>query len=525
MTQIQASSELFNILTKTVIHQAQRVKELWDCIAVSSENKNDYSSFVQAVNFYTKTAGQYENTAHLKLAEKLQDLCAQKQDKQQHQAISDIIKQLEIMGLRETDTQDSDKQEEKKIQFFFVGKKESNHQRLLQKLAQFNIHCTWLAMEDIEKSMVAKRSLLLFDSQLLTDKNVIPCLQKRHQNQQVSLALYANKLPSADIRANALSYQAELLDSEDFPSLIKVIHEKSHVRAIADIRLFLLLGEPPESSHIQQYIEQSEFKISRFSQVNHLLEHLNTQAADAIVVTPKAAQEIAYSLAELVKQQSTQAHVPIVYIEKQDGQTKSKQQTAIMNIRVQDECDGQLFVQNLLKLIAQSVRLKQLISQDRLTGLYTHSYFLDELKHRLNETTSGEMSLVMLDIDCFKEVNDSYGHQVGDYVLQNLALYLKQNLRYNDPIGRYGGEEFAILLDVDENQALTIMDKIRIGFGEFEQESSNQFSVSFSCGIAPWHGQSVKELVSETDQSLYQAKQAGRNCCVIYRDINKKMIN
>ncbi len=121
----------------------------------------------------------------------------------------------------------------------------------------------------------------------------------------------------------------------------------------------------------------------------------------------------------------------------------------------------------------------------------------------------------MIDIDHFKSINDTYGHPVGDRVIKNLAMFLKQRLRKTDFIGRYGGEEFAVVLtNTRLRDAITIFDEIRKRFSQLKQSSGNSkkdFNVTFSCGIVALDESNHERMAVECDEILYDAKRGGRN--------------
>jgi diguanylate cyclase (GGDEF)-like protein len=159
--------------------------------------------------------------------------------------------------------------------------------------------------------------------------------------------------------------------------------------------------------------------------------------------------------------------------------------------------------------------LSQLIARDSLTGLYNHTHILKALDEQINLANRNNTPLcfVMVDIDFFKQVNDNFGHPAGDEVIKNLALFLSQRLRKTDYIGRYGGEEFAVVLtNIGIADAFKIMDDIRNNFSKLLHGGLSAISATFSCGIALYQGQSSSELIELADQAMYLAKRDGRNC-------------
>lgn len=170
---------------------------------------------------------------------------------------------------------------------------------------------------------------------------------------------------------------------------------------------------------------------------------------------------------------------------------------------------------------AQRARvLNNLIAQDSLTGLFNHTYILDKLKQSCRQAKDKQQPLTfaMLDIDYFKKINDNYGHPVGDKVILALSLFLKQRLRKADSIGRYGGEEFAVILpNTNAKQAMDVMNNIRQVFSQLDHNSgSKDFQVSFSCGICSFNGNNADKLIEHADQALYEAKKQGRNNVQVY---------
>ncbi len=130
----------------------------------------------------------------------------------------------------------------------------------------------------------------------------------------------------------------------------------------------------------------------------------------------------------------------------------------------------------------------------------------------------------MMDIDHFKQVNDRHGHPVGDKVIKSLALFLKQRLRRTDHIGRYGGEEFAVVLpNTDAESAQKVINDIRQRFSEISHTSQlNDLKCTFSAGVVEFDGNvETARLAAMADEALYTAKHAGRNCVRIYSAVEE----
>jgi len=156
---------------------------------------------------------------------------------------------------------------------------------------------------------------------------------------------------------------------------------------------------------------------------------------------------------------------------------------------------------------------------DPLTNTYNKRYFLDRLKEELSHSKrlSIDLSLLMIDIDFFKKINDTYGHLAGDHVLLKLAQIFQNMTRHEDIVARYGGEEFSIVLrNTNEEGALLLAERIRSTVAstpvEFEDKPIN---ISISIGIASLGGEktfeSVDDFIGSADKCLYYSKEHGRN--------------
>ncbi len=165
-------------------------------------------------------------------------------------------------------------------------------------------------------------------------------------------------------------------------------------------------------------------------------------------------------------------------------------------------------------------RLEPLATTDQLTGLFNRHYFTSELVKQINiwRRYQRPLSILILDIDFFKKVNDSYGHLAGDYVLQMLSSICQNAVRDIDTVARIGGEEFAILLpSTAVNGAMRTAERIRKETEAFSFKYEDvRFRVTVSLGVAELTDDSwsITEFMKAADEMLYKAKNSGRNRCV-----------
>lgn len=164
--------------------------------------------------------------------------------------------------------------------------------------------------------------------------------------------------------------------------------------------------------------------------------------------------------------------------------------------------------------------LDNLANLDGLTGIYNHRYFQNTLEQEISRATRRETSLALLliDIDHFKNFNDTYGHQIGDFVLKEFAETLKKNLRNYDTLARYGGEEFAVILpDSTEEEAMLVAEKLRQAVEhKVFADSRSEYRVTASFGIAACAPAIIDDFskssfINKADEALYEAKDKGRN--------------
>ncbi|MBI5664691.1 MAG: diguanylate cyclase [Nitrospirae bacterium] len=209
---------------------------------------------------------------------------------------------------------------------------------------------------------------------------------------------------------------------------------------------------------------------------------------------------------------------------------KNKEDELRLNIRSSEEKNRELEALNekinklVMTLDKKNVLLRELSIKDGLTGLYNYRFFREILNEQYNlaKRFRFPLSCIMIDIDYFKAVNDTYGHQAGDAILSQLADILRSNVRDADKAVRYGGEEFVIMLPyTDSGDAYIKAERLRQVISNFPfTVGRKRVNITVSLGIATYtDNKNIKraeQLVVYADKALYQAKQRGRNQTVIH---------
>jgi len=172
------------------------------------------------------------------------------------------------------------------------------------------------------------------------------------------------------------------------------------------------------------------------------------------------------------------------------------------------------------RLRQSEAELRKLAHYDALTGLANRALLYDELRRTIARCKrSGEsFAVLMIDLDGFKPINDTYGHAVGDRLLETIAPRLRECVRMSDLVARLGGDEFVVVVEsvVDAQQALAIGAKIIAVLSRPLWIDEHQVQVGASVGVARWpeDGDDSERLLQSADQAMYRAKQAGRGCCM-----------
>ncbi|MDZ4726233.1 MAG: diguanylate cyclase [Leptospira sp.] len=247
------------------------------------------------------------------------------------------------------------------------------------------------------------------------------------------------------------------------------------------------------------------------------------QSIDVVLLDWELPDGTGIDLINEILQSSSTGWLPIIMVTSHTDSLKIKESIeagATDFIRKPaDEIELLARVFSALRIKALQDLLLESSIRDPLTGLYNRRYMEERIDQEFQRCKrhNRSVAIAMLDIDFFKKVNDSYGHDIGDIVIKRLAHELKSNLRKSDFLSRHGGEEFVVLLpETSVQNAHYVLEKIRVLFSnvDFFAEDGQLFHVSFSGGISGGLLDAKitpNEVLKNADKFLYEAKNSGRN--------------
>jgi diguanylate cyclase (GGDEF)-like protein len=286
-------------------------------------------------------------------------------------------------------------------------------------------------------------------------------------------------------------------------------------------RILIVDDEPAMAGYHSLILQDAGMTTCQVDSPASVLDALREFSPDMVLMDMYMPACTGHQLAQVIRQFPEYIGLPIVFL---SGETDKAKQFAAMRAGADGFLTKPVVPAELVEAVAiraERMRiLRSLMAKDSLTGLFNHTTTTHLLENAIGNARrrKAELSFVMIDIDRFKSVNDGFGHPVGDQVILALSRVLQQRLRNTDVVGRYGGEEFAVILhDVGKDKAAQLVNHLREDFGRIVfQAGETTFSCSFSAGVAGFPERAHLELLREAaDRALYEAKRGGRNRVVV----------
>ncbi len=381
----------------------------------------------------------------------------------------------------------------------------------------------WRELQSVTGS--APISVVMLDAELLQQDDEFTHAMRdfKQQNSETVHLVYISRtdtfeLRLASVRGGGDAFMVQPLE------IARLIDKIDSLMGSAEREPYhvLIVNDNPEDVSTYAHILQSDDMItSVVSDPRNLFPVLIESKPELILMDMHMAEWSGVELTRLIRQQETFIGIPIIFVSSEKDVEK---RLAAIGYGGDDFVSKPVvprYLNALLRLRAARTRhMRFFMERDSLTGLLNHSNLREKVGAELKraERIGNSLCFCMIDIDHFKSVNDTYGHLTGDRVLKSLSRLLQDRLRKSDVIGRYGGEEFGVVLfDTALDQAERIMNEIRDSFALIRQQfQGKEFYVSFSAGVSSHPAcSSVAELIETADKALYEAKELGRNRVVV----------
>jgi diguanylate cyclase (GGDEF)-like protein len=305
----------------------------------------------------------------------------------------------------------------------------------------------------------------------------------------------------------------------DWEGIVRKLHHLLERQGEESQRVLVVEDDAAQSKKVRVVLESAGYTVRVCDAPRHFNSVLSEYKPDLILMDINLPEISGYDLAKYVRQDDQYVTLPIVFLTSEnDERARIDTVRAGGDAHLTKPVKNEVLIANVAARLERARFLKTLLNRDGLTRLLTHTSFMEQaatiVAQKRRDRTTG--SLAMIDIDHFKTVNDTYGHQAGDRVLVSLASLLRRHLRRSDIVGRYGGEEFAVLLShVNEHEATRLLLRLLHEFTSREHRAPNGevFRVTFSAGVATLDADAMdlQRWLEAADATLYAAKRAGRN--------------
>ncbi|SEN02741.1 diguanylate cyclase [Nitrosomonas marina] len=320
------------------------------------------------------------------------------------------------------------------------------------------------------------------------------------------------------VRAGGIAYLTKPINSSE---LIEQLDSFAVPQTQEPFRVLIVDDCATDLAFHAAVLEQSGMIVRTVEKMNTVMRTLLEFNPDVILIDVYLPECSGIELAKVIRQLDGLFNVTVVYLSSEnDFNTQQEAMLLAGDDFLAKPIDPKRLVSAVTRRVLRARQLRGLMVRDGLTGLFNYTAIREQLGREIvrSNRLKTPLSLAMVDVDFFKKVNDNFGNAAGDRVLKSLARLLKQRLRGTDIVGRYGGEEFAVIMtDTNAPEAAKVIDEIRKVFSRLLHMSDNkEFKVTFSCGIADIkHFPDVKSVSEAADKALYQAKKKGRNQVVI----------
>lgn len=530
-TQQDVAQRLKSHFSIRVINESRYLVESWRSVQQTGWNPSLARTMFQAAERLLRHAQRYDQEEHCEIAELLLE-CFHQIEQERGRLSTETIENLDQLMLRLAETRlksvngGNEGRSRSRVKPLYIAIADPQQaQYLAEQLEFYGLPVEVLPDADALHEAFRKRYplVLVMDVDFAGDGQgllLVGEVQSRVET-PVPVIFYSREVAPVMLRLAAVRVGGEafLFDELEASTILEMI-ENTVAPAVVELSRVLVVDDSRAQAMLTERILNAAAIITR--SVNNpmlALKELDEFNPDLVILDMYMPECSGPELAKMIRQCERFDSIPIIY---QSAEEDLDKQLWAMRQGADDfltkPVRPNVLTATVRNRVVRARSLKAHMVRDSLTGLYNHTHtqqLLAEscIRARRNATP---LSVAMLDIDHFKQVNDQFGHPQGDRVIKTLAMLLKQRLRKTDYIGRYGGEEFVLILPgCNVLQAVKVVNALLERFRSMEfQTEQGRLQCTFSAGVAECELNSERaaiEWIAVADQALYRAKDAGRN--------------
>ncbi len=519
-----------------VIHQARQILEVWQRLQESEWSVADMEELSEANQRLLRFAERFEQAEHVQLArgisQSLQEVEANR-GRLSSALITDLnhlMQRLSRTGLRQGDRLEHTSLPPLRKPIYVMLQDHERGERLAKQLEFFGLSAQALGSIQAFHATLAERlpAAVVMDVDFggIGEGLKLATQMQESLEQKLPLLFFSHHETDTPTRLAAVRAGGEefLTGTLEASSLLEKIEILTRVAQYEPYKVLIIDDSRAQATHTERLLNSAGIVTRTLFDPIKTMSELAEFQPDLIILDMYMPGCTGTELAKVIRHNDRYVSVPIIYLSAEDDLDK---QLDAMSEGGDDFLTKPIKPRHLITTVrnraARARNLKARMVRDSLTGLYNHTHILQLLEdcsfraRRENKP----LSFAMLDIDHFKKVNDGHGHPMGDRVIKSLSLFLKQRLRKTDYIGRYGGEEFAVVMpDTDLKAAFGVLDEIRRRFAEIHYPAQpDDLFCTFSAGVVELGDEDdALMMASLADDALYRAKKAGRNQVHALRD-------
>lgn len=511
-----------------VTHQARYLLEIWQHLQQGAWDRAALTELGEGCARLLRYAERFEQTEHIQLAQAIGACVAEIEHNQGRLSshsiteLSRLMQRLARTGLRHSDQSVQPLLNATRKPVYVALADTERASELVRQLDFFGVNCLLVQTRAHFHQAMTERhpAAIVMDIDFAGPSEGLRLADELSSVARgIAWLFFASAEPSTAMRLAAVRSGGGELFCENLEAskVLECIEAHTQFQQYEPYRVMIIDDSKAQATHTERTLNSAGIVTCTLTEPFEAMDRLAEFEPDLIILDMYMPECKGTELATVIRQNEHYVSVPIIYLSAEDDLEK---QLDAMNTAGDDFLTKPIKARHLITTVrnrAERARqLRERMVRDSLTGLYNHTHSLHLLENacKTAQREQRPLSFVMLDIDHFKSVNDQYGHPVGDRVIKTLALFLKQRLRKTDHIGRYGGEEFAVIMpDTDAKTAAYVIDSIRQRFAEIHYPNSQAYlTCTFSAGVAQhFAGMDAGRLTQTADLALYKAKHNGRN--------------